>query len=112
MTSLTAIADHWEAIKNGLVPHDANLRALIHVHGAMALFVVLACFSRRGLASQWPLLAVVGITLLNEGADLIKLGGLRQSWIYWDTGLDIFNSVIWPLLIVLAARFLERRRRR
>jgi hypothetical protein len=104
-----ALTDIWEAAKSALVPNDGNVRALVHVHAAVAAYLVMALFARRGFAAFWPAGVVCALTLANEAIDLSSLPDLSQSWVWRDTGGDIANSVVWPLAIMVVARWLSAR---
>jgi len=104
-----ALVDRWEAAKTALVANDENARALVHVHGALAVYLVLALCARRGLAAVWPAGVVCALTFAGEAMDLSKIPDLSQSWVWRDTGGDIANSIVWPILITLVARWLAGR---
>lgn len=104
-----SLAELWENLKSSVLPHDACLRSLVHIHGAIALYLLLAMTARRGLSAWWPVCVVCALTVGNEAMDLADLPFLDQSWVWRDTGGDIFNSLIWPVGIMIVARLLERK---
>ncbi|WP_374412892.1 hypothetical protein [Novosphingobium colocasiae] len=104
-----ALADQWETLKTAVLPHNQDVRGLVHIHAAIGIYLVLALFARRGLAAWWPVAVVCVLTLTNEAMDVIALPDPGQFWVFRDTGWDIVNSLLWPCAIMVAARLLERR---
>lgn len=104
-----ALADHWEAVKSAILPHNQDVRGLVHIHAAIAIYLTLALFARRGLAAWWPVAVVCVLTLTNEAMDVIAMPSPDQIWVLRDTGWDIVNSLLWPCAIMIAARLLDRR---
>lgn len=104
---LRELAQRWELLKDTFVPNDTALRSLLHVHAGMAIYLAIALVMPRKLASVWPLLAASAATLAVEGLDLAALHNPDRFWIIYDTAIDILNSLLWPSLIFLFARFME-----
>ena len=104
-----ALAEHWEAVKSAILPHNQDVRGLVHIHAAIGIYLILAMFARRGLAAWWPVAVVGALTLVNEAMDVIALPDPGQFWVFRDTGWDIVNSLLWPCAIMMAARLLDRR---
>lgn len=102
----------WENVKSSILPNDGYLRALVHVHGAMTVYLLLAFLARRGFSAFWPVGVVCALTLANETIDLLDLPDLSQIWVWRDTAGDILNSVVWPLGIMITARLLQRKAHR
>lgn len=98
----------WENAKSAIFPHDDCLRSLVHVHGAIAVYLMLALLARRGLAACWPVVSVFAMTLASEVIDLLDLPDLSQVWVWQDSASDVFNSVVWPMGIMITARLAER----
>ncbi|VTX95111.1 Uncharacterised protein [Acinetobacter ursingii] len=80
-------------------------RDALHIYAGLLIFFCVAFLDKRQLKSIWALFAVVLIAisaeLLGARDDLINYG-------YWrfDASLhDILNTIFWPLVLWLIAKF-------
>ncbi|HCO08131.1 MAG TPA: hypothetical protein DIT34_07455 [Acinetobacter ursingii] len=80
-------------------------RDALHIYVGLLVFFYVAFLDKRQLKSIWALFAVVltaiGAELLDARDDLINYG-------YWrfDASLhDILNTIFWPLVLWLIAKF-------
>ena len=88
-----------------LVEHLALAKDALHIYVALAVFLG-ACLVFRWKAAQWkPWLAVLAAALLGEAWDL------RDSLVY-DTPIalannwkDVWNTMLVPTVLMLAARY-------
>lgn len=74
--------------------------ALLHVHVGLIIFVLTALVLRRRMASILPLTIVIALAVLNEIVDLM---GPSPAPL-WRSGIDILNTIAWPLVLFLLAR--------
>jgi len=77
----------------------------LHIHLGMLAFLVTAVVLRKPLRSPIPFFAVVIVELLNETADRLHTG----SWRWPDTIRDVLFTLMWPLAILLLARWRKLR---
>lgn len=101
----------YETMKTALVPANQDLRALVHIHVGLAIWLGLVVVWRRGMAALLPICAVVLACLVNEGFDLASHWPVQHGWIWRDTAGDLFNTLLWPVLIWLYACWSARRPR-
>ncbi|WP_291355515.1 MULTISPECIES: hypothetical protein [unclassified Acinetobacter] len=80
-------------------------RDALHIYAGLTLFFIVAFFHHHQLKSKWAigavLIAAVVAELFDAHDDLINYG-------YWHIGAslhDIINTIFWPLVIWLMARF-------
>lgn len=85
-------------------------RDALHVHlGLLAMLGAMLIF-RRPAGSPIPWLCVLALELLNEAMDLYwGRQGLRQGLI--ASAQDIINTMLWPTVILLLARYTRLLRR-
>ena len=84
----------------------------LHVHAALALYFFAMFVFRQTHRSRVPWLFVLGVELANELADFaghqwqIYRGGWEQLPFPWDdSAKDIWNTMLWPTVIVLLSRY-------
>ncbi|WP_454796650.1 hypothetical protein [Novosphingobium lindaniclasticum] len=109
LNHILALVADWESLKNLLVPKDQVIRAVIHIHGGMLLFLFLAFVSRRGIANGWALALLWVVALGTEGADIISMWPIDRPWKLRDTGYDLFNTLLWPTVLYIGASRFARR---
>lgn len=101
---LVGAYEHW---KLWLVPADENLRALVHLHGGLAVWLALVLLWRRGMSARPPLAILMTLCLLGEAADLYRPWPDIRGWMWRDLAGDIFNTLFWPVLFCLYASWRE-----
>ena len=103
------IISAYEAAKTALVPANQDLRALVHIHVGLAIWLGLVIVCRRGLESSLPLAGLIAASLANEAFDLAKHWPVNHSWVWRDMAGDTFNTLLWPVLIWLYATWRSMR---
>lgn len=73
---------------------------LVHVHAGLAIFVVTALLLRKRMRSWIPLAVVIALAVLNEAVDYFY--GIK--WDYMSSGMDLINTILWPIVLFLLAR--------
>jgi hypothetical protein len=74
--------------------------ALLHVHAGLAVLLIARLVTRRSLATPIPFAIVCLAELVNEVLDRIHYG----SWRWWDTSLDVVNTLFWPFVLMIGLR--------
>lgn len=96
----------WIAAKLWIVDVTGLEKDALHIYAGVGAQLVSALFFARRLASPWPLVAVLLLTLANEAYDLVfevwpEVDRGRQ----WRLGLhDFLNTLAMPLLLFVLAR--------
>lgn len=101
------LVEAYQDLKSAIVPSNQDLRALVHIHAGLAIWLGAVIVWRKGFAAMPPLIAVIALCLLGEGADLISHWPIRYDWVWRDTAGDVFNTLLWPVLIWLYASWRE-----
>ena len=96
---LHGVVDFYEALKRQLVPADESIRALIHVHAGLALWLLLALLLRRRLASLVPLLGVWLAIAVSEIFDISTQWPIHQDWVWQHAASDMAQSLTWPTIL-------------
>jgi hypothetical protein len=95
----------FQQTKLAIVHHLGLAKDALHIYVALIVFFG-ACLVFRWRVTQWkPLAAVLAAALLGEAWDL------RDSLVYhtrvnlWGNGHDIWNTMLAPTMLMLAARY-------
>lgn len=94
-----SLVAEFEALKNMVAPPGELGRTILHIHIGMAIYLGLRLASRRRFG---PVLALVGLVLLetlNESMDLAATWPVIQNWQIRDTQHDVFNTLLWPVVL-------------
>ena len=80
-------------------------RDALHIHfGLTALLLVVLLF-RQPLRSPWPWLTAVALAILGEVLDRRDQLAVSQPWNRPEAIKDVLNTILWPTLLMLLARF-------
>lgn len=76
----------------------------LHVHTGIAVLFIAALVSRRSIGSVIPLSIVLLLALLGEVVDMRDdLRGIHY-WRWRESLHDVWNTMLWPVLLYLLAR--------
>ena len=84
----------------------------LHVHVGLFVFFAAALLFRWSLRSWRPWLAVLFVALAGEAWDIADTWGIGGPLRLADNWHDIWNTMLWPTVILLLARWtpvLQRR---
>jgi hypothetical protein len=79
-------------------------RDALHVYVSLIIQIGAAALLRRSLASPWPWLVVLACALGNEWLDIFR-DNLFEDWEEAASLHDLWNTMLLPSLLLLAARF-------
>lgn len=99
VSTLPRVIDLYEGLKRQYVPADEGIRALIHVHAGLALWLLLALLLRKRLSSLAPLIGVWVIMALTELFDISTQWPVRQDWVWRHAASDMAQSLTWPTIL-------------
>ncbi|CAB1208443.1 hypothetical protein [Acinetobacter bouvetii] len=95
----------FQELKIFIINFTELSRDALHIHLGLLLFLVVAFFHHRQLKSKWAIWTVVIVAIAAElfdaRDDLINHG----LWRIGASMHDIINTIFWPLIIWLMARF-------
>lgn len=97
---MKAIADGWADLVSWLIDQTQFSDTILHIHAGMAVLLVARVATGRGLGTFIPLLFVVAAEAANELLNRIAHG----SWRWEGTWIDIFNTLLWPVVLSVAVR--------
>lgn len=92
----------WETAKTFVTDELGQSRAMLHMHFGMAMFVGFTLALRRPPNSLVPLLLVVLLEGANELLDFARYHVSGWPWKPGPTVQDIFDTLVWPVLLTLA----------
>lgn len=79
--------------------------ALLHVHAGLTVLLIARLVTRCSLATPIPFAFVCLAELVKEVLDRLHYG----SWRWWDTGLDVVNTLFWPFVLMVGLRLRRAR---
>jgi hypothetical protein len=101
---LQTLAEIWIGYKIRLVEMIGLTNDALHVHGSLLILFGSAIILRRRPDSIWCWLIVFIAELFNEFADL---KGVAPGEATIDAAVhDLYNTMFWPTVIMLFARFI------
>lgn len=83
-------------------------RDALHIHLGLLVMLLVVIVLRKSPASFVPWLCVLGLELLNETLDLLHA---HQGLSLLGALKDIVNTMLWPTVILLLARYTKVLRR-
>lgn len=108
--NLQILAELWIGYKTRLVEYVGLTNDAMHVHGSILILFLSAIILRRRPDSIWCWLIVFAAELFNEYADL---KGLAPGEASMKASIhDLYNTMLWPTVIVILGRFLFPPRRK
>jgi hypothetical protein len=102
--NLQLLAELWIGYKTRLIEYVGLTNDAMHVHGSILILFASAVVLRRRPDSIWCWLIVFAAELFNEFADL---KGLAPGEASIDASIhDLYNTMLWPTVIVILGRVL------
>lgn len=98
-------------VKQRIVDVTGLARDTLHLHVGLALMLLVVLVFRKSLRSPWPWLAVVGFAALGEFLDRRDNLGGGGVWNRHEGLKDFCNTIFWPSVLLLLARFTKVLRR-
>lgn len=100
-----SLLNFYRSISPALGTSTGASDSLLHVHGGMIILLFARIATRRSLATWTPFLCVLAAAIAKEVADRFAHGIWRPS----DSGLDILNTIFWPLVLMVGLRWRRAR---
>lgn len=99
----------YNALKTQLSEVLGITKDALHIHIGLAIFLGVALVFRRSLASWIPWLALLTFELANELMDIFHLHQGTIGFEVGDSVKDILNTMFWPTVVLVAARWRRRK---
>lgn len=77
----------------------------LHIYFGLTVFLVAAAIVRKGLRSWAPLLAALAVAAIGEMLDARDNFRTYGQWRVGASVHDVLNTLFWPLVLSLLARF-------
>jgi hypothetical protein len=81
----------------------------LHIHLGFSIYLIVMLVFRRQLASWIPWLALLAFEIVNEFIDIFHEGVMAFQ--LGDSLKDVLNTMFWPTVVVLTARWRQARHR-
>jgi hypothetical protein len=94
-----------ETLKLAIVAVTGLSKDTLHVYVGLATFVLAALLLRKPARSIVPWLFVLAIAILGEIVDMHEDLRILAYWRWLDSLHDIVNTLFWPTVLLLLARF-------
>ena len=79
----------------------------LHIHGALALYLLAMFAFRQTRRSRFPWLFVLFVELANEAYDLWHQEAHGEP-ARWDASVkDLWNTMLWPTVLLLVGRYTD-----
>lgn len=101
----------YNALKTQLAELLGVTKDALHIHIGLAIFLGVALVFRRSLASWIPWLALLAFELVNELMDIFHIHEGVIGFEVGDSMKDVLNTMFWPTVVPIAARWQRRRQR-
>lgn len=101
----------FQIVKTWLVENVGLARDALHVHVGLLVFFAIALILRTRLDNWRPWTAALVVTLAGEAWDLRDALHFQQPIDLWASWKDVWNTLFWPSVILLLARFTPLLRR-
>lgn len=95
----------WYDFKELIGAYTGLERDALHIHGALFLYLISMALFRRSRRSRIPWLIVLGAELTNEFYDAWYNWGEALSWIWESSAKDLWNTMLWPTVLLFVGRY-------
>jgi hypothetical protein len=102
----------YNALKTDVATLLGISKDALHIHLGLFLFVALVLLLRRSPAHPLPWLIVLGFEVVNEVFDIFHWHSGAWSIQLGDSVQDLINTMWWPTVALLLARWDLRRQER
>jgi hypothetical protein len=96
-----------QAIKQAIVNATGLAKDALHIYVGLAVFLATAAVLRKPFRSRVPWLAVLAVACAGEVVDAIDQIHIEGFWEWPGSVHDIVNTLFWPTVFFLVARYSE-----
>jgi hypothetical protein len=83
----------------------------LHIHLGLSIYLIVMLVFRRQLTSWVPWLALLAFEIVNEVMDIFHVHEGVMAFELGDSPKDILNTMFWPTVVLLTARWRQARQR-
>jgi hypothetical protein len=94
-----------QALKMDIVGLTGLSKDALHVYAGLAVWLFAAAVFRRSITTLKPWLAALVVALVIEGFDAFDDWVQLGRWRYMASVHDVVNTMFWPTLLTLLARY-------
>ncbi|HEX8526748.1 hypothetical protein [Allosphingosinicella sp.] len=95
----------WYELKDLVGFYTGLEQDALHVHAALALYILAMGLFRRSRRSRVPWLVVLGLELANEAYDLQHNWPDGPDWALHSSAKDLWNTMLWPTVLLFVGRY-------
>jgi hypothetical protein len=95
----------FQSMKHEIVQFASLSKDALHVYVGMGVFLLGSAVAQKGLRSAFAVLAVLVLALIGELLDARDDLRSHGHWRYMASLHDFVNTVFWPLMLWLLARY-------
>ena len=95
----------YAQLKDWLSEYAGMERDSLHIHVALLLYIIALWMFRQSRRSRLPWLFVLAAELANEAYDLTTNWGGGPSWAMSEAGKDLWNTMLWPTVLLFVGRY-------
>ncbi|HEX8216299.1 MAG TPA: hypothetical protein VF577_02425 [Allosphingosinicella sp.] len=95
----------WYDLKELIGLYTGLERDALHIHAALFLYLIAIGLFRQSRRSRIPWLIVFAAALANEGYDAYYNMGEDPDWVVESAVKDLWNTMLWPTVLLLVGRY-------
>jgi hypothetical protein len=95
----------FQLMKHDIVQFASLSKDALHMYVGMGVFLIGSALAQKGVRSAFALLAVVALAVLGELLDARDDFRKHGHWRVMASLHDFVNTVFWPLMLWLLARY-------
>ncbi|HEX9932323.1 MAG TPA: hypothetical protein VGB08_05725 [Allosphingosinicella sp.] len=95
----------WFDLKELVGTYTGLERDALHIHGALFLYLIAMGLFRQSRRSRMPWLIVLLVELANEAYDIWYGWGIEHDLIFGSAAKDLWNTMLWPTVLLLVGRY-------
>ena len=95
----------FQSMKHEIVQFASLSKDALHIYAGMGVFLLGSAIAQKGIRSALAILAVVAVAVIGELLDARDDIRIHGHWRVMASLHDFVNTVFWPLLLWLLARY-------
>jgi hypothetical protein len=95
----------FQSMKHEIIQFASLSKDALHIYVGMGVFLIGSALAQKGLRSMFAILAVACVAALGELLDARDDIRMHGHWRVMASLHDFVNTVFWPLMLWLLARY-------